>query len=225
MRRFAALAAAFVAASCSVLFGAAVASAGTVVTMGGGSGIMIPLSASTGDACTLTTIGHSEGRLIGLTAAHCFTPGKSANVYSETQPRAGVLGHATYINRGLDYAVIQFDPNKVRPSATVGGVVIAGVSTAPLAFPDVACKTGRTTGTTCGVVWNSDGTIHTTQVCTAKGDSGAPIVVGDKLVGMVHGVYRIAGQYVPCVAPEAGPNIGPILNDMNRNGDPHFAPA
>ena len=44
-------------------------------------------------------------------------------------------------NDGLDYAVIQFDPAKVRPVAEVNGFRIDGIGPDPV-FGEVACKLG-----------------------------------------------------------------------------------
>ena len=48
-------------------------------------------------------------------------------------------------NDALDYAVIQFDPQKVRPVNNVNGFQIDGLGPDPVTG-DVACKLGRTTG-------------------------------------------------------------------------------
>ncbi len=56
---------------------------------------------------------------------------------------------------------------------------------------DVACKLGRTTGYSCGVVWGpgeEPGTI-VSQVCGQPGDSGRPVTVNNRLVGMIHGAF------------------------------------
>ena len=53
-------------------------------------------------------------------------------------------------NDALDYAVIQFDPQKVQPVNNVKGFQIDGLGPDPV-FGDIACKLGRTTGYSCGV--------------------------------------------------------------------------
>ncbi|CQD23348.1 putative protease [Mycolicibacterium conceptionense] len=155
------------------------------VVLGGGSGIVV-----NGESfCTLTAIGHDNaGRLIGFTSAHCGGPG--AVVSAEGANGAGVLGKMVAGNDLLDYAVIEFDPAKVTPTNNVNGFQIDGLGPDP-AFGEIACKLGRTTGYSCGVTWGpgqDPGTI-VNQVCGQPGDSGAPVTVNNRLVGMIHGAY------------------------------------
>jgi hypothetical protein len=201
-----------IAASVSLAFGVGTASAAPSVAIGGGSGILLPLDQTDDLACTLTTIGHdSGGRLIGLTAGHCGDAGHA--VFAEYKPGAGRIGTVRYANNNLDYAVIDFDKSKVNPLRTVGGITIAGINANQPQFPAIACKTGRSTGNTCGVTWFSDGVAHYTQMCVDHGDSGSPVVVGNQLIGMVNAFY-----FVGCFGPETGTNIGPILGDMGAHG-------
>ncbi|MBO0855863.1 MAG: serine protease, partial [Nocardia sp.] len=110
--------------------------------VGGGSGIIIDNKFE----CTVTTVGRDgAGRLVGLTAGHCGEAG--AQVYSEANRGAGVIGHFAYSNHALDYAVIQFDPGKITPVNRVGNVTITNTG-APAQFPNIICKEGRTTGNT-----------------------------------------------------------------------------
>lgn len=195
--------------------GAGVAVAAPPVTLGGGSGITLGDGGGDIFDCTLTTIGYDNaGRLVGLTAAHCGSPGMT--VKAEYDIGAGSVGSIVSVNEMLDYAVIQFDHGKVVPVNRVGNVTITGVG-APAGFPNIACKEGRTTGNTCGIVWGDVfGSQETwTQVCVVEGDSGAPLVVGTTLVAMVN-AYLLA----PCVGPEVGTNIDVILGDMNVRGGP-----
>jgi hypothetical protein len=190
--------------------GVGVAHADTnAAVIGGGSGIIIDNQFE----CTVTTIGHDRaGRLVGLTAGHCGEAG--AQVWAEQDRAAGVIGHFVYSNHDLDYAVIQFDPNRVRPVNHIGNVTITGVG-APAQFPNIVCKEGRTTGNTCGIAWGdifqTDETW--TQMCVVEGDSGAPVVVGTRLVGMVNAYLAVA-----CFGPEVGTNMNAILNDLNHRG-------
>ncbi|WP_280511257.1 serine protease [Nocardia farcinica] len=189
--------------------GAAVADPGAPV-IGGGSGIIVDDMYE----CTVTTVGHdSAGRLVGLTAGHCGEPG--AEVYSETDRGAGVVGRFVYSNHELDYAVIQFQPGAITPVNRIGNVTITGLG-GPAQFPMIVCKEGRTTGNTCGVAWGDVfGTNVETwaQMCVVEGDSGAPVVVGSTLVGMVNAYLAIA-----CFGPEVGTNMTAIMNDLNARG-------
>lgn len=209
-RRFAVLTATVIALAGG---GAGVATAAPPVTLGGGSGITLGEGDQDVFQCTLTTIGNdARGRLVGLTAAHCGAPG--AAVSAEYDAGAGAVGRIVSTNETLDYAVIEFDRGKVVPVNRVGNVAITGVGS-PAGFPDIACKEGRTTGNTCGIVWGDVfGSQETwTQVCVAEGDSGAPLVVGTTLVGMVN-AYLLA----PCIGPEVGTNIDVIMADINGRG-------
>ncbi|GAA3693362.1 trypsin-like peptidase domain-containing protein [Gordonia hankookensis] len=205
MRKLTALLA-VLAATVLAGWGAGIAHAAPAkVYLGGGSGILVLKGGSSAAACTLTTIGKSNtGKLIGITAGHCGKPGQK--VYSETFQDRGQAGTITYSASDLDIAVIEFNPAKVVPLRTVRGVTIRSVDTRPLAFPTIACKEGRTTGNTCGISWFSDGDAHFSQMCVIEGDSGSPVVVGDRLVGMVNAYY-----FVGCIGPETGTNIGPVL--------------
>lgn len=189
--------------------------------LGGGSGIVV-----NGEAfCTLTTIGHdSQGRLIGFTSAHCGGPG--AVVSAEGATDAGVVGKMVAGNDLLDYAVIEFDPQKVTPTNTVNGFVIDGLGADPV-FGEIACKLGRTTGYSCGVTWGpgqEPGTI-VNQVCGQPGDSGAPVTVNNKLVGMIHGAYTedlptCVVKFVPLHTPAVTMSFNTQLADITAKNRP-----
>lgn len=179
------------------------------IYLGGGSGILVAKGGTTASACTLTTIGKSKtGKLIGITAGHCGKPGQ--RVFSETQQDRGQAGTITYSASDLDIAIVEFNAAKVTPLRTVRGLTIRSLDTRPVSFPTVSCKVGRTTDKTCGVNWFSDGDVHFSQMCVIEGDSGSPVVVGDRLVGMVNAYY-----FAACIGPETGTNIGPILKRVS----------
>jgi hypothetical protein len=200
---------------------APVAYADEPVPLGGGSGIVV-----NGDTlCTLTTIGtDNRGNMIGFTSAHCGGPG--AQVGAEGVESAGVLGTMVAGNDSLDYAVIQFDPAKVRPLNNVNGFQIDGLGPDPVTG-DVACKLGRTTGSSCGVVWGpgqDPGTI-VSQVCGQPGDSGAPVTVNNRLVGMIHGAFAedlptCVVKYIPLHTPAVAMSINAQLADITAKNRP-----
>lgn len=191
------------------------------VILGGGSGIVID-----GDTlCTLTTIGNDDrGNLIGFTSAHCGGPG--AQVVSERAQASGVVGTMVAGNEGLDYAVIQFDPQKVQPVNTIDGFEIDGLGPDP-AFGDNACKLGRTTGYSCGVTWgpgDKPGTIIN-QVCGQPGDSGAPVTVNNQLVGMIHGAFSedlptCVVKFIPLHTPAVTISMTAVLGDVDAKNRP-----
>jgi hypothetical protein len=197
------------------------ARADDLVPLGGGSGIVI-----NGDTfCTLTAIGHdNRGKLVGFTSAHCGGPG--AQVASEAAVDRGVLGTMVAGNEGLDYAVVEFDPQKVQPVNSVNGFEIDGLGPDP-AFGQVACKLGRTTGSSCGVTWgpgDQPGTILN-QVCGQPGDSGAPVTVDNQLVGMIHGAFSndlptCVTQYIPLHTPAVTMSMNSVLADVNAKNRP-----
>ncbi|CAN5265581.1 S1 family peptidase [soil metagenome] len=198
------------------------------VTLGGGSGIVI-----NGESyCTLTAIGtDARGDLIGFTSAHCGGPG--AVVAAEGAPAAGPVGEMVAGNEALDYAVIRFDRSKVIPTNNVNGFVIDGLGPDP-AFGQVACKLGRTTGYSCGVTWGpgeQPGTILN-QVCGQPGDSGAPVTVDNKLVGMIHGAFSedlptCAIKFIPLHTPAVTMSFNTQLADITAKARPGtgFAPV
>ncbi|MDV3124085.1 S1 family peptidase [Mycobacterium sp. 21AC1] len=203
------------------LLAPAAAHAAGPVALGGGSGIVV-----NGEAfCTLTTIGHdNQGRLIGFTSAHCGGPG--AVVSAEGANDAGVVGKMVAGNDLLDYAVIEFDPQKVTPTNTVNGFLIDGLGPDPV-FGEIACKLGRTTGYSCGVTWGpgqEPGTI-VNQVCGQPGDSGAPVTVNNKLVGMIHGAYTedlptCVVKFVPLHTPAVTMSFNTQLADITAKNRP-----
>lgn len=190
--------------------GTGAAHAAAPVALGGGSGIVF----GDGSICTLTTIGwDASGRLVGFTAAHCNPEG--ATVAAEDDPGAGVLGTLVSRNTDLDYAVIAFDPGLVTPVNSVGGTTITAVG-APAEFPAVACKQGRTTGQTCGLVYGdvfSTDTWTLTQICVLVGDSGGPVVVGTTLVALVNGYLA-----VPCLGPQVSVAFTRVLAEVDAGG-------
>ncbi|UFS99367.1 S1 family peptidase [Nocardia huaxiensis] len=178
--------------------------------LGGGSGIVL----DDGALCTLTTIGwDARGRMVGFTAAHCGTPG--AGIASEADREAGTLGAISFTNPELDYAVIEFDEHLVTPVNRIGATTISGYGL-PAQFPAIACKQGRTTGHTCGLVYGDLFATQTwtfTQICVIVGDSGGPVVVGTTLVGMVNGYLS-----TPCLGPEVGVNFSTVVGDVDARG-------
>ncbi len=197
------------------------ASAQAPVALGGGSGLVVD-----GETlCTLTAIGNdNQGRLIGFTSAHCGGPG--AVVAAEGAENAGVVGTMVAGNDALDYAVIEFDPAKVAPVSAVDGFRIDGLGPDP-SFGDVACKLGRTTGYSCGVTWGpgqQPGTI-VNQVCGGPGDSGAPVTVDNKLVGMIHGAFSedlptCIIKFIPLHTPAVTMSFNTQLADITAKGRP-----
>lgn len=191
------------------------------VAIGGGAPIVIDGQT----ACTLTAIGNdNQGNLVGFTSAHCGGPG--AQVTSETAAGAGTLGVMVAGNDALDYAVIKFDAAKVTPVNNYNGFAITGIGPEPT-VGQIACKQGRSTGNSCGVVWGvgqQPGTF-VSQLCGGPGDSGAPVTVDNALVGMIHGAFSenlpsCVIKYIPLHTPAVAESINAVLADLNAKGRP-----
>ncbi|MFD6157233.1 hypothetical protein ACFWF7_40130 [Nocardia sp. NPDC060256] len=200
-----------------------VATAGPLAPLGGGSGILLGRG-----VCTLTTIGYDRAdRLVGLTAGHCTEVGMS--VRAERAPDAGVVGTVAAVDHYDDYAVLEFDRAKVTPIRQVAATTIGGIG-APPQQGDVVCKNGRTSGYNCGVVWDTHRWWFQNQSCSQPGDSGGPVTIGDRLVGMNvgHIGLRLVGVTVfdmvchPPIAPLHDPavatQIGMVLDDIDQGG-------
>ncbi|WP_333618185.1 peptidase S1 [Dietzia sp.] len=179
-------AAALLASVLSAFFAAPSAHAKPV--LGGGT----PILTHAGQAlCTATAAGYDRnGSPVAFTAGHC-----SSGLGEEVQVEgAGVVGNVVARNEILDYTVFSVDPSKV-DIVRQGGVNDRG---APPNQGDTICKLGAKTGYTCGPTWQvEDNTIYS-QVCAGRGDSGGPVMNGDRLVGMLN------GGTVPPVADEVG---------------------
>ncbi|MGE2690166.1 S1 family peptidase [Mycolicibacterium pulveris] len=198
-----------------------VADAEGPVVLGGGSGLIV-----NGETmCTLTAIGHdNRGNLVGFTSAHCGGPG--AQVAAESTPNAGVVGVMVAGNDALDYAVIQFDPAKVHPVNNIDGFQIDGLGPDPV-VGDIACKLGRTTGYSCGVTWGpgTEPGTFVNQVCGGPGDSGAPVTVNNRLVGMIHGAFSenlptCIIKYIPLHTPAVTMSFNTQLADITAKSRP-----
>lgn len=98
------------------------AAAGDQILLGGGAAIVL----HDDTLCTLTAMGHdSDGRLIGFTSAHCGGPG--SEVVAEGAEERGTVGTVVAADDAVGYAVIEFDPVKVKPIADYEGFGIFGI--------------------------------------------------------------------------------------------------
>ncbi|MGW4241085.1 hypothetical protein [Nocardia sp. NPDC004722] len=155
--------------------------------------------------CTLTAIGYDAlGNLVGLTNAHCMYEDERQQVGDEVFSWTGVtdqgaahdpraLGTVEFVGRGnpivpgpngpgLDYGIIVFDKALVQPVDTVGETTIRRIAPPPAAGTPV-CKQGYTSGRTCGTMLTTAGPYLVSTVSEIPGDSGAPVVSDDALVG------------------------------------------
>lgn len=198
------------------------------VPVGGGTGVALQWGVPVGSIsllhfCTVTAIGSdAEGNLVGLTNAHCaYESGDSVYLQSSVEngpghdPSLGRIGTVEYVSGGnpigpgphgvgLDYAVIVFDRSKVNPVATVGDTTIRRIAEPPPEGTAV-CKQGNTSGRTCGTTLSLLGPYLVTTVPEFPGDSGAPVVAGEALIG---------NQWVW----GGGSSMAAILADLDRRG-------
>ena len=124
----------------ALLPASAIAGADDRVPIGGGAGIVI----DTDTYCTLTAIGNDQDRRADrLHLCALWRTGRPGVGRGRRGP--GAIGTMVASNDGLDYAVIRFDPAKVRPVSNWNGFKIDGIGPDP-SFGQVACKLGRTTG-------------------------------------------------------------------------------
>jgi streptogrisin D len=137
-----------------------------------------------------------SGRNYVLTAGHCTDLGGTWTTAGGQT--IGPVAASSF--PGNDYGAIRIsDPATLDPR---GGVLhngafrdITGASRVPVGSS--ACKTGSTTGTTCGTVqaYNvtvsyAEGTVYgltRTNICTQPGDSGGPLYAGSLAQGITSG--------------------------------------
>ncbi|MGC7098447.1 hypothetical protein ACPZ19_27570 [Amycolatopsis lurida] len=129
--------------------------------------------------CTLGPVGtDNAGRLVGITAAHCYG---GDDVYFPGKRELGPIGKYAFVSPEQayhDYAVIVFDPAKVSLSANGPALRIDKVLDGGLpAVGSNVCKDGRTTGKTCGLVGSNTGGLIASFAVNMPGDSGGPLVV------------------------------------------------
>ncbi|WP_080796085.1 S1 family peptidase [Corynebacterium pacaense] len=181
--------------------------------------------------CTLAVTGtDAEGRKIGITAGHCGKVGDS--VRSADSYWVGDSGTVVATGTGSDYSVIELGSNAAITNSyngvtvdEIGGTVVGGQQ---------LCKTGVATGRTCGPVWTADQRSTMSQLCANRGDSGAPVLAGTRLVGVMSG-GMIPNYDLACRTPLQGPlfmpslsvNMDQILRDMDGSEGPGsgFTPA
>lgn len=153
------------------------------------------------------------GGAVFLTAGHC---GVGYPAFSRGQIQLGRT--LAYRFPGADYAAVGVQQAGYwQPEPAVGRygnspVVVRGAAPAPVGA--VVCKSGVTTGWTCGRIEAYDVRVQYEQglvsglvqasACTEPGDSGGPWLVGDQAQGITSGGQSIAGL---CLADYGQPNV------------------
>ncbi|RNE49038.1 hypothetical protein C5L39_05240 [Corynebacterium alimapuense] len=172
--------------------------------------------------CTLGAVGtDAQGRKVGLTAGHCGQPGDQ--VSSADSWQVGPTGTVVASNSVYDYSVIEFGSNAELTGNynnvavnELGGQVTSGTE---------LCKQGVASGLTCGTTWSADEFVQFSQVCAMTGDSGGPVMAGDRIVGMISGGV-LPYQQLSCQTPLQGALFMPtvstsmdaVVSDMNAQG-------
>ena len=173
--------------------------------------------------CTIAATGYDrDGRKIAITAGHCGNIGDS--VSSADSWRVGNSGTVIAHGGDLDYSVIELGSN-ARVTRSYNGVTVNSVGGETPNSGRRICKSGVATGTTCGNVWSKDHQTNISQVCAMPGDSGAPVMEDDRLVGMVSG-GTVPNYDLACRTPWQGDlfmptvstNMDAVVYDMDSRG-------
>ncbi|MEZ2190093.1 S1 family peptidase [Corynebacterium sp. CCM 9204] len=172
--------------------------------------------------CTLGVAGYdAEGRAVGITAGHCGNPGEA--VISADSWEVGQAGTVVASSRNYDYSVIEFN-DRAELTRSYNGVTVNSVGGTPV-NGEILCKQGVATGHTCGTSWISEKRVNFSQVCAMRGDSGAPLLAGDRLVGVVsggvfpdHNLSCRSPLQGPFFMPTASPTIDAITDNLNAGG-------
>lgn len=182
-----------------------------------------PLYINDHTICTLAVAGYdAAGRKVGITAGHCGYVGST--VASGDSWQVGPSGTVMAVNPVLDYSVIEFGSN-AEVTRSYNGVTVNSVG-GPIAPGAIACKQGVATGYTCGASLYNLEQVNVNHICAMVGDSGAPVLLGDRAVGHITGGLSLTPIVVDCVTPLQGALHSPssatlmdsTLADLNRNG-------
>lgn len=166
-----------------------------------------PLYVGEDAICTTTVAGYNDkGEKIAITAGHCGKVGDP--VVSADTPQTGRSGTITHVNAALDYAVITLGPN-AEVTRTYNGVTINRMGGAPLKPGQMVCKHGVASGSTCAMTISEWDTRNVSQVCAMQGDSGAPLMEGDRLIGLINGGTMRPPLDIACHTPLQGPVHAP----------------
>ncbi|HIW96074.1 MAG TPA: S1 family peptidase [Candidatus Corynebacterium gallistercoris] len=178
-------------------------------------GASTPILVGEDSLCTMGAVGtDSHGNKVGITAGHCGKPGNPVYSFDATNDRGEFARIGTFERAGsIDYGVVKLD-NNVQLTNSYNNVKISNAGGAVPGLFTQLCKTGITTGGSCGPALIDSGELLISQVCASTGDSGGPVYVGDRLVGIVSAGL---GSLPSCFTPLQGPIHAPLAAvDWNK---------
>ena len=160
--------------------------------------------------CTTTVAGYNDrGQKVALTAGHCGNVGDK--VKSADAPQLGTTGTITQVDKQKDFAVITLDKN-TEVTRSYDGITANHVGGAPVRPGGTVCKKGVASGYTCAPTFTDWDTHNVNHVCAMQGDSGAPLMVGDRVIGMINGGTWRAPFDIACHSPLQGPIHAPTAS-------------
>ncbi|MFE4457438.1 Ig-like domain repeat protein [Nocardia tengchongensis] len=136
-----------------------------------------------------------SGDIVNITALHC-DPRSHENEPNSGYVRTGGTYLGAFMDKtvsdGGDYTFIQIDGSvaarfKNSFVSTYGGDPLRLTGTADPVVGAPVCKSGQTTGYTCGTITDAQPNIFAAQICIMMGDSGGAIVTGTKALGITSG--------------------------------------
>lgn len=160
--------------------------AGKVTRSAGGkfiSSVLAPGATLIRRTCTLGAVAQdSAGDTYGVTAGHCATEGNGADMTWRTPETAMKIGSVTSTTglsastaaREPDFAVFTLDTpasGSLRGEFPFSGVADPG----RLTTDTIVCKTGTTTGESCGYMLGTNPARGVAALPADAGDSGAPV--------------------------------------------------
>lgn len=160
--------------------------------------------------CTTTVAGYNDrGQKVAITAGHCGNVGD--DVKSADAPQLGVTGKITQVDKARDFAVITLARN-TEVTRSYDGTTANHVGGAPVRRGAMVCKKGVATGNTCAPTIEDWGEHNINHVCAMQGDSGAPLMVGDRVIAMVNGGTWRPPFDIACHTPLQGPIHAPTAS-------------
>ncbi|RMI27640.1 hypothetical protein EBN03_33380 [Nocardia stercoris] len=148
-----------------------------------------------------------SGNVVNITAGHCDQSSENAGGPDATVAAEGISAGGPRFGAfdfphpdGIDFSTIKIDKAVAK---RFENNFVRGLGGKPLAITGIAdpvigapvCKSGTTSGFTCGVIWRvnqtidnelgtTKGLILATNICALPGDSGGPVLTGTKALGI-----------------------------------------